>query len=78
MSEKILPPDEIARLAALYARATGLSLRQVGRLALGDPGIFVRLAAGRGCHVDTARRASRWLRRACAERGLSIDPDEEG
>lgn len=41
----------LRRLAELYALATGLTLREVGRRAAGAHGFFFRLDSRRGCTV---------------------------
>jgi hypothetical protein len=55
--------DELVRLARAYCDATGLSMAMLGHVAAGNRSIFVRIAAGKGCHIDSARQASEWLAR---------------
>jgi hypothetical protein len=52
---------EILQLARAYAQATDLKLSSVGKRALRNDKVFVRLAAGKGCHSKTLDRAERWF-----------------
>jgi len=48
-------------LAEAYARASNRSLATVGRRACGNDGLFLRLAAGRGCNTRTLDKAAAWF-----------------
>ena len=55
-----MSPDDVIRLGRAYARARGLALSTVGRLAGGQGAFFDRVAAGR-VTIRRADRAVQWL-----------------
>lgn len=69
-------PDQLRRLAAAYCAATGNTLSQLGRNAIGNNTIFVRLAQGYGCNARSAEKLSLWLRKNWPE-GLAWPLDED-
>jgi hypothetical protein len=52
---------QLLQLAEAYAKATGLSLTQVGVKSCNNDKIFPRLAKGRGCNVLSVERAAAWF-----------------
>jgi hypothetical protein len=52
---------QILALARAYAAATNLALTSVGKLAVGNDKIFVRLANGSGANVLSVERAAEWF-----------------
>jgi hypothetical protein len=53
--------DDILALACAYAKATDRALSTVGRWALGNNRVFVRLAMGHGCNSGSIQRAALWF-----------------
>ena len=54
--------DHLLVLARAYCAETGISLRQLGRLALaGNHKFFARLEAGNGVNTKSIERAEAWL-----------------
>ena len=54
--------DHLLVLARAYCAETGISLRQLGRLALaGNHKFFARLEAGNGVNTKSIERAEDWL-----------------
>lgn len=57
----MLTPEQLLRLARLYATYTGLALSGVGRVACHNNRTFVRLADGDGITARTMTRAENFF-----------------
>lgn len=57
----MMTADKILRLARAYAAATDTALTTVGRRAVRNNLLFVRLADGRGCNIRSIERAAQWF-----------------